>query len=269
MPIQNLGHAFIAKTFDEIAVSSDAISNTTPSEGGFFGNDVPLNSIRTSLFWDGRETVLSEMVLKPLGNHVEMGIYDVQALERKLSALPYYQSLTTEAFGDNEITAARIGSALEAFISNMTSNDTKLDRSLLGADRLSPVEIQGQGLFFTKYDCNSCHQVQSPTGYLAVEGGFANIGLDANYEDNGLGVTTRRASDNGKFKIPSLRNVELTGPYMHDGRFASLEEVIDHYSEGMEDHPNLDDKLRDASGNARQMNISEGEKTALIAFLKR
>ncbi len=99
-------------------------------------------------------------------------------------------------------------------------------------------------------------------------GTFANVGLDNVYSDPGLEKVTGNPADIGKFKIPSLRNVVYTAPYMHDGRFSTLEEVVDHYSEGIANHPNLDEKLKGANGQAKSMNISEHEKTAIVAFLR-
>ncbi len=98
-------------------------------------------------------------------------------------------------------------------------------------------------------------------------GGFVNIGLDVNYADKGRGGFTHDAADDGKFKIPNLRNVALTAPYMHDGRFATLDAVLEHYSHGIVNHPNLDPRLKGTDGQARQMNITPDEKTAIIAFL--
>jgi cytochrome c peroxidase len=96
--------------------------------------------------------------------------------------------------------------------------------------------------------------------------GFINIGLDLNYADNGVGALNGNAADNGKFKIPNLRNVALTAPYMHDGRFATLDAVLEHYSHNIMNHPNLDSRLKDGN-QAKQMNISDNDKTAIIAFL--
>jgi cytochrome c peroxidase len=100
-----------------------------------------------------------------------------------------------------------------------------------------------------------------------MAGTFANIGLEQSYEDNGLGAITKRSADNGKFKIPSLRNVTLTAPYMHDGRFNTLDDVMEHYSHGIESHPNLDPRLRTQTGEPRVMEIPKGDKDAIIAFL--
>ena len=240
---------------------------------------VPIDGFSSQpLFWDGRETDLELMVMRPVVNHVEMGVTSLEQLENKIRAIPYYKELFIKAYGSDEITAKKLAHALSMFLQSIRSVNTRLDQSipLISGDGmvlrpgkpLSGFEMLGQQLFIEKYDCNSCHQVQSPHGYLQPEAGvFSNIGLDVSYADNGVGQATRQEINNGMFKIPSLRNVELTAPYMHDGRFETLSDVIDHYSEGMANHPNLDHKLKDAEGNPLRMNISKNEKEALIAFL--
>jgi len=207
-----------------------------------------------------------------------MGIPDLDYLTKKIAALPYYAPLFEDAYGSSEVTGPKISTAVSTFISFITTFNTKFDRfnnpqfviDIFKQNPidsvLSPIETEGMILFKDKYDCNACHQVQSPTGYI-MAGSFANIGLDVNYSDPGLFKTTNNPADAGKFRIPSLRNVAFTAPYMHDGRFETLSDVIDHYSEGIEDHPNLDIKLKDASGHAKAMNISAHEKEAIIAFL--
>lgn len=268
MPIQNLG--FFGGIFTADVLSSSKPLNTSadlsfsPTSSSFFPGG-------ERLFWDGRETVLGKLVLQPIGNHIEMGITDVDALAAKLSALPYYSPLFEDAFESTEITSDKISQALTAFVSSIRTTNTRFDqRNLQLANQQSSsfnaLEVEGMMLFTDKYDCNSCHQVFSPIGYIFA-GTFANIGLDAVYSDNGLQNTTGNPDDAGKFKIPSLRNVAYTAPYMHDGRFATLDEVMGHYSEGMANHPNLDAKLRDDKGEARSMNISQHEKQAIIAFL--
>lgn len=245
MPIQNL-----------------SLSNFNGDGNGFDSGFVSSGT----LFWDGRESNLRQMVLKPIANHVEMGVFDFDLITKKLKAVPYYEELFQEAFGSSDITSDRIADALSLFLTSIRSVNTKLDLAQRGEINLSALELAGQQLFNTTYDCNSCHQVQNPVGYL-MAGGFANVGLDNTYADNGLEQTTKRASDVGKFKIPSLRNVTLTAPYMHDGRFASLEEVMEHYSEGLKSHPNLDFRLRETGGEAKILNIPEADKKAIIAFL--
>lgn len=240
MPIQNLGGA------------------------GFDGFDFqPV----APLFWDGREQNIFEMVLKPIVNHREMGISDLEEFTKKLSGIDYYKTAFNNLYGEKKVTLDRVSQALGVFVMNITSHNTRFDQMLSEGEGLNPLESAGMELFFGKYDCNACHQVQNPSGYLLVGGGFSNIGLDPVYEDTGLEQVSGKADDSGKFKIPSLRNVALTAPYMHDGRFQTLEEVIDHYSTGLTTNPNLDPRLRDAEGRPLDMQVSEQEKQAIIAFL--
>ncbi len=218
-----------------------------------------------SLFWDGREKSLNSMVLKPIVNHVEMGMNDVNALASRVQQLSYYKDLFSRAFSDPDVNAEKIATALAAFTGNIGAVNTKFDQFQGQKASLNALETQGLNLFMDKYDCGSCHQLNSFS--YGQESTFLNIGLDQNYTDNGVGALNGNPADNGKFKVPNLRNVLLTAPYMHDGRFASLEDVLEHYSEGIKDHPNLDARLRGTDHQPRKMNISPQEKQALIAFL--
>jgi cytochrome c peroxidase len=255
MPIQNLQTFFIGGGFDNFNNSSVVLDRG-------FGSGFP----SVSLFWDGREHNLGTMVLKPIVNHIEMGVGDLDALAEKLQSVPYYQDLFLKAYGTNEVTSDRISEALSMFTMSITSRNTKFDRARMGIDKLSALEEKGRQLFIEVYECNACHQTENPTGYIFA-GTFANIGLQSEYDDNGVEEVTGNAGDAGLFKIPSLRNVALTGPYMHDGSFETLEDVVDHYSTGIEDHPNLDFRLKDAQGEPRIFNIAEHEKKAIVAFL--
>ncbi|HYG20812.1 MAG TPA: cytochrome c peroxidase [Ohtaekwangia sp.] len=255
-----------------------AFSDNTALSKGFENrlttrNSMPIQNlavssfgIPASLFWDGRENNLRQMVMRPIVNHIEMGISDPEVLARKLSVVPYYRDLFKNAYGTEEVTSAGIAEGLSSFLASITSTNTKFDRHNFQGEKLTALEEKGKALFIGTYDCNACHQVQNPSGYIFA-GTFSNIGLEDNYADNGLENTTGHRSDAGKFKIPSLRNVMLTAPYMHDGRFSTLEAVMDHYSEGIEDHPNLDPRLRSATGEPLNMHIPEDDKTAIIAFL--
>jgi cytochrome c peroxidase len=212
------------------------------------------------------------MVLKPIVSHVEMGMSDGNAMVDHIKNLPYYPDLFQKAYGTTTVDVTKISQALSFFVMSIHSTTSKFDQSQVGQATLSGIEMQGKSLFFNKYNCNVCHQTDfsSPIGYGLPTGEnvrFVNIGLDLNYADNGRADFTNNPADVGKFKIPNLRNVALTAPYMHDGRFATLDQVLEHYSHGMVNHPNLDIKLKDANGNAMQMNISDQEKTAIIAFL--
>ncbi len=236
-------------------------------------NSMPIQNLNTgfegfpiALFWDGRETDLQTMVTKPIVNHVEMGIPELETLADKLSTVPYYEDLFVQAYNSPDITPDKIAHALSSFVMSIESRNTKFDRSLQGTESLSALENVGKQLFNETYNCNSCHQIQDPHGYIQA-GTFANIGLDEVYSDNGVEQVTGSAADNGKFKIPSLRNVALTAPYMHDGRFETLDEVLEHYSVGIEDNPNLDQRLRSQDGGPMVFNIPDTDKQAIIAFL--
>ena len=248
--------------------------NSMPIQNLNFGLMVDINrgiSLVPSfqkLFWDGREHDLNIMVLRPILNHIEMGISDTEELAKKLKTIPYYKPLFKKAFDSEEITSQKISEALAWFLRSITSRNTKLDKSFFGSGaQLSALEVNGKNLFVTKYNCNSCHRVEDPNGYAVFGGGFSNIGLNEIYTDEGLAKVTHNSTDVGKFKIPSLRNVALTAPYMHDGRFETLDEVVDHYSNSIVSHPNLDFRLRDINGQVRRMDISELEKKAIVAFL--
>jgi cytochrome c peroxidase len=271
MPIQNLGvnpFIFFDGFSSKGSLGNVAINTSNSNINDFIGNS---SFVGQHFFWDGREPSLEKLILQPVGNHIEMGITDVNALAEKLSKSAYYAPLFTDAFQSPEITPDRISKAVTAFISSINTTNTRFDQHNMAfsngtGSKLNSLELEGMLLFDTKYDCNSCHQVTTPGGYI-LAGTFANIGLDAEYQDNGLQSSTKSPVDAGKFKIPSLRNVVYTAPYMHDGRFETLEDVIEHYSSGIENHPNLDARLLDANGQAKNMNISEHEKKAIVAFL--
>jgi cytochrome c peroxidase len=204
-------------------------------------------------------------------NHVEMGLEDMDYLEEKLAGLDYYPSLFKQAFGNPEVTKEKIAKSLAQFIRSMTSFDSKMDRQLLQGEAVFTVQEELGMNVFVSSGCNSCHRVVSQGGIFEEGGGYhgtgddlANIGLDLLYEDKGFAE--------GKFKIPSLRNIRYTSPYMHDGRFETLEDVIEHYNEGVKDHPSLDFRLQATSSEGqmtpRQLNLSQSEKNALISFIE-
>jgi cytochrome c peroxidase len=237
------------------------------------------NPIMTSnLFWDSRSRSLSEMALKPVQNHIEMGMEDLDFLAAKLQNTGYYPDLFKKAFGYSDVNSERINRALTQFLASMVTHDSKFD---VGAregkfTNFNTLELLGKDLFMSeRLSCNKCHtggnfslgddvSFSNPYGHGSTgttsSNGTANIGLDMVYKDNGSG--------NGKFKIPSLRNIELTAPYMHDGRFKTLEQVIEHYNSGIQAHTHLDKNLKDITGAPKKMDLSSLEKNALLAFLK-
>lgn len=233
------------------------------------------------LFWDGRSTSINDLVLRPIRNHKEMGMEDLNFLVAKIKAAPYYSDLFTKAFGTNEVTSERVADAMTQFIKSMLGCDSPVDRFNQNGTPLSPLAQEGMNIFFGKGSCYNCHSgpdFNDRGGFFSDPffppngSGFgwaqdiADIGLDKSYTDVGFGVFDEALI--GVFKIPSLRNVGLTAPYMHDGRFATLEDVVNHYNSGIQKSPNLDVIFRSwDTGEAIQLGLSDGEKAALVAFL--
>ncbi len=232
-------------------------------------NSMPLFNLAwaQAFFWDGRAKTLREQVLKPIEDPSEMDakLDDVLA---KLRADADYPHEFAAAFG-GEITSERLAMSLEQFLLTLVSQDSKFDRAARKLTTLTAEEQRGLQLFVTEHDparglrgadCFHCHG-----GNLFTSGTFANNGL-APSKDEGRFEATKDESDRGKFKVPSLRNVAATAPYMHDGRFATLEEVIEHYDHGVQRTGTLDPNL--AKHPAVGLGLSADDKRALVAFLK-
>ena len=236
-------------------------------------NAMPLVNLRFEpsgrFFWDERAASLEKQVLMPIQNKLEMG-QELPALMARLGADKDYAKLYQQAFGDAQVTKERTANALAQFVRSMVSYRSKFDKGMAEAKSVredfpnfTSQENRGKGLFLR--NCGVCHL---PRGQAAV---FSmtqprNNGLDTlKAKDLGVGDVTLEEIDIGRFKSPSLRNIEFTGPYMHDGRFKTLEEVIDHYSTGVKANPNLDDRLR---GPRRRPQFTRTEKASLVVFLK-
>lgn len=249
---------------------ADPMSKST----GFNGALTDRNSMSTvnlrfsnRFFWDLRTNTLEEQVLQPIQHPIEMGM-DLPFLVERLSAISYYPPLFQEAFGSTEITHEKIAFALAQFVRSIYSYQSKYDLgSQTGFANFSELEKQGKDLYLNgSITCNFCHTGANFSGNQAL-----NNGLDSVYADAGRAGITQNPEDIGKFKVPTLRNIALTGPYMHDGRFASLAEVIEFYNQGIQPHPNLDDRLTEEGiigGTPRKLNMSSQEKAALLAFLQ-
>ena len=245
-------------------------------EGGLTGrNSMSLANARyyepEHFFWDERAATLEEQVLLPIQDQVEMGM-TLDSLVLRLSATSYYPTLFAEAFGDSTVTTERISRALAQFVRSMVSyqspydvaleeNDGDTDGDLPG---FSALENLGKDIFFGRGGCDNCHE----TALFIAEEAFNN-GLDATTGiDDGVGGVTGRANELGLFKVPSLRNVALGAPYMHDGRRASLQEVVEHYNNGVQNHPNLSREMRGRDGEIRRLNLDAQEIDALVAFME-
>jgi cytochrome c peroxidase len=233
---------------------------------------MPLSNLawKKEFFWDGRAKSLREQVLQPIQNPIEMHQSLTNLLVKLACADANYPSLFSAAFGSPEITAEKISLALENYVLTLTCFNAKFDGVLRGEERFTAQELRGFELFSTEYDprrkqfgadCFHCHG-----GTLFQSQSFANNGLEETFSDPGRGKITGKISDNGKFAVPSLRNVALTAPYMHDGRFHSLEEVVEHYATGVKRSATLDPNL--AKHPDGGVPLSATDKQALVAFLK-
>lgn len=224
------------------------------------------------LFWDGRSPKLRDQALKPIQDPLEMN-ETLDNVVTKLKADKQYTDQFIRAFGDADVTPGRIALAMEQFMITVVSNNSKYDKVLRGEAAFTDAEKRGRDLFFKEFnpatkekggECFHCHG-----GFNFTNDKFMNNGLDtdAGITDPGRQQVTNKPNDRGKFKVPSLRNIDLTPPYMHDGRFATLEEVLDHYNTGVKPSATVDFLL--------QYNLQPGglqldaqDKSDIIAFLK-
>ncbi len=223
------------------------------------------------MFWDLRVLGLANQVLQPIGHPDEMGM-SLDALPDKLAELPYYPELFEAAFGDPTIDLDRITDALVQFLMSIRSHQSRYDEGLdTDFTQFTASELLGKDVFFrSDTRCNQCH---SGLNFFATQP-FIN-GLEVDYAamgDGGIGELSGDADDDGRFKTPSLRNVGLTAPYMHDGRFATLRDVVDFYSDGIEPHPFLDERLSEngfgpAGQTPYQLELTEAERQGLVDFL--
>ncbi|MEZ4756976.1 MAG: cytochrome c peroxidase [Flavobacteriales bacterium] len=240
-------------------------------------NAMPLQNLawEPSFFWDGRSPTLEEQVLEPVINPIEMHEEWPDAIA-KLEADPIYPTLFTRAFGTPGITVDRTAKAMAQFLRTMVSWNSRFDRFQRGEAVLTVEEQLGFQLTTLEggfppdvpggqggADCFHCHP---SGGGRFTDGILRNNGLDPEgaWTDLGLGALTGLPQDRAKFKTPSLRNVALTAPYMHDGRFQTLEEVIDHYNSGGHPSPTTDPNMKFTTGG---LQLTQEKKAQLIAFL--
>ncbi len=235
-----------------------------------YGGGGAFNGLKAGFFWDERAQSIHDQSKLTIQDDIEMGM-DMNALPGKLANEEYYHILFKKAYGDDIINENRILESIQEFVNAFFCVDSKFDEGLNRTNdpfssfpNYSTAENLGKSLFMQH--CASCHSRDMSTLSTVV----ANNGLDAVYADKGLGGISGREQDEGLFKVPFLRNVALTAPYMHDGRFATLADVVEHYSSGIQANPNLDPLLYSPSapGQAMQMNFTQDQKQALVAFLQ-
>lgn len=213
-----------------------------------------------NFFWDGGATTLESQVVGPITNPVEMH-EEISNCVAELNTHPDYPAKFKKAFGTDSVTIELVMKAVAQFERTILSGNTRYDKWVKGQAMLTSQELRGKQMFeqANKGDCTHCHTL----GGTFTDFEYRNTGLDSIPVDSGRARITQNPTDMGKMKTPSLRNIALTAPYMHDGRFTTLQEVMDHYNTGFHYPPNLDANLRAATkGRMTQQDIDD-----IIAFL--
>jgi cytochrome c peroxidase len=273
-PVTPVGFELGRKLFYDVRLSSDgtiscgschaqvhafADHNTAVSTGvqGRLGNrNAPaiFNLAWTPAFmWDGGINHIEVMPIAPFTDHNEMDM-ELSAIVDFLNSDDDYRKMFRTAFANGAVDTKNLLLALAQFQGSIVSAGSKYDKYILGEINLSAKELEGLTLFETH--CSGCH-----SGVLFTDFSYRNNGLDSQFSDHGRARITLSQADEGKFRVPSLRNVRLTNPYMHDGRFATLIQVLDHYAEGVQYSPTLDPKLQEG------IPLSIAEREAIIEFL--
>jgi cytochrome c peroxidase len=207
----------------------------------------------TSFFWDGGVHDLDLFAIAPIENPVEMDETFANVV-KKIKNHPDYPALFQKAFGDSEVTSARVLKALSQFQLMLVSAESRYDKFRLGDKSALNVD-EAAGLELVKTKCGNCH-----TGELFTDNSFRNNGIQ-HFRDLGRQNITLNESDKFKFKVPSLRNIAKTAPYMHDGRFLNLDAVLEHYRNGVKQSINLDPSVKNGIA------MTDDEKRQIIAFL--
>lgn len=210
-----------------------------------------------TLFWDGRARSLEEQALGPITDSLEMNLPLDQLIPR-VAQNSTYLPMFRAAYGSDEVTLDQITESIASFVRTLISGSSPYDRFMQGETAaLSTSAKRGMELFASeRASCVVCHE-----GVLFTDRTFHNVGLDSVFVDRGRNGFTNRLLDMGEFKTPTLRNIELTAPYMHDGRFATLEEAVEHYNTGGVPSPYKDPLIR-------SLKLSPAEIEDLLAFLR-
>ena len=252
-------------------VEEFAFSDDVDLSRGFEGrlgkrNSPPIFNLawKNHFFWDGRARTVRDQVLQPIQDHLEMAANLNQVLYR-LNRRKSYREDFKKAYGPGEITSEMLSLALENYLLTIVSGDSKFDQSLEKKVKLDPLEDEGRRLFFTSHEsggtgCSECHSGPHFSDFT-----FRNNGLRPAPDLNDLGRygVTGKEKDKLLFSTPSLRNVAITSPYMHDGRFKNLTEVIEHYNTALHQTSTLDPALK-----KQGLQLTAAEKRALLAFLQ-
>ncbi len=241
---------------------TDGMPVSTGINGLKGGRSAPVSFNRvfsTAQFWDGRAATLEDQSIGPFINPVEHGFADHDEMVAKMRRIRGYRDLFQDIFG-REIMIEDVGKAIASFQRTILSGNSALDKFDMGGDEtaLSESAKRGLELFRKKARCTKCH-----SGFNMTEEKFHNLGIgwDTNTVDLGRYMETKNPEDVGAFKTPTLREIDRTAPYMHDGRFKTLEEVVDFYNQGGIKNPHLDELIL-------PLELTEQEKRDLVALLK-
>lgn len=250
----------------------DAFSDMRPFSVGIDGSVGDRNAMalinlgwnQFGFFWDGRDATLEEQALKPITNPVEMNT-TWPAVEAKLNSHPQYPELFKQAYDIDYIDSLHVAKAIAQFERTLISGNSRFDQWYnQQAIQLTEQELRGFVLYTTEEaDCFHCHGL----GGLITDNRYHNNGMDTDFSsDEGRFLVTGDEADKGKFRTPTLRNIELTAPYMHDSRFFTLEQVVEHYSEHVVQSASLDPLMELVGVGGAQ--LTQDEKEDLVAFLK-
>lgn len=233
-------------------------------KGGRSAPTVINRAYSTLQFWDGRSASLEDQVKGPLANPIEMTTEKSEALAhqetvKRIRAIPGYVALFRKVFGTDQITIDHVAQAVATFERTVLSGNSPYDRYQAGdKNALTASQVRGQDIFFKKAACDSCH-----LGFNFTDGSYENvgIGMDRPNPDLGRFMVSHKEEDKGAFKTPTLREIEHTAPYMHDGSLKTLEEVVEHYDKGGIKNPYLNQRIK-------PLKLTAQDKKDLVAFLK-
>jgi cytochrome c peroxidase len=255
--------------FDRAGERNSIALSAVPSFSGAYENT------GNALFWDNRASTVKEQSKASLGNVKEMDMTMSEVVEA-VNNQPYYSVLFKKAYGNTMATDETVTEAIQHFVHALSSFQSKFDEAAQAKfessqqnfnfmvqkfDKFSSQENLGKTVY--QSNCASCHTAT----LMAPQVQFASNGLDENPTDLGVGGISNFEEQKGTFKVPALRNIALTAPYMHDGRFQTLEQVVEHYSKGIKSHVNLHSDLKNFDGTPKKFNFSTEEKQALVTFL--
>jgi len=248
-----------------------AFSDDVDLSRGFEGrmgirNSMPLFNLawKEHFFWDGRAKTIREQVLQPIQDHLEMAA-NLDRVIYRLNRRKEYRQAFQKTYGKGPVTKEKLGLALENYLLTIVSHDSKYDRVLAKKETFTKEEERGRKLFFTPHakggaGCFECH-----SGPNFSDHRFRNNGLPLieDLDDQGVFQVTGKKEDKLKFATPSLRNIAITSPYMHDGRFAGLKEAVAHYNSPLHQSETLDERLKPDG-----LGLSEEDLAALVTFLE-